>query len=251
MLAQFLSETTNHRTDEYGGSLANRARIIVEVAEAIRARVSPSFILGIKLNSAEFQEHGFQPEDSREVVKILEASRFDFVELSGGTYEDIGFKHKKESTKKREAFFIEFADLITPALKETKTYVTGGFQTVGAMVEALKTVDGVGLGRALCQEPRFVNDVLSGKVSSAVKPAHAEGDLSMGLLFAGTQIRMIANDLEPFDSSDEKLIPSFMQDIGRWMQDLTADVGMEKSGYPDKLSFVEVPYGGAVLSDTV
>jgi len=51
LIAQFLSERTNHRTDEYGGSVKNRLRFVLEVAEAIRRRTKPGFILGIKINS--------------------------------------------------------------------------------------------------------------------------------------------------------------------------------------------------------
>ncbi|EIM82147.1 FMN-linked oxidoreductase [Stereum hirsutum FP-91666 SS1] len=56
LLAQFLSKTTNLRTDAYGGSLTNRARLIVEIAQSIRRATSPSFILGIKINSQEWQD---------------------------------------------------------------------------------------------------------------------------------------------------------------------------------------------------
>ena len=87
LLAQFLSPTTNHRTDKYGGSLENRARLILEIAQAIRKRTSSKFILGIKLNSVEFQDKGFTPEEAKKLCAMLEENRFDFVELSGGTYE--------------------------------------------------------------------------------------------------------------------------------------------------------------------
>jgi len=117
-----LSPTTNERTDKYGGSLENRARLIVEIAHETRKRTSSNFILGIKLNSVEFQDKGFNPEEAKELCKILEDNKFDFVELSGGTYESLAFGHKRESTKKREAFFMEFADLIAPVLTKTKTY---------------------------------------------------------------------------------------------------------------------------------
>lgn len=57
LLAQFLAQTTNQRTDQYGGSLENRARIIYEIVEEIRKRVpDPKFSLSIKINSAEFQK---------------------------------------------------------------------------------------------------------------------------------------------------------------------------------------------------
>lgn len=86
LLAQFLSPTTNLRTDKYGGSLENRARLIVEIAQEVRRRTSPSFILGIKMNSVEFQDKGFQPEEAKQLAAILEENKFDFIELSGGTY---------------------------------------------------------------------------------------------------------------------------------------------------------------------
>ena len=81
LLAQFLSPSTNQRTDKYGGSLENRSRIIPEIAQAIRKRVPPSFILGIKLNSVEFQDQGFNVEECRDLSRSLEAHHFDFVEL--------------------------------------------------------------------------------------------------------------------------------------------------------------------------
>jgi 2,4-dienoyl-CoA reductase-like NADH-dependent reductase (Old Yellow Enzyme family) len=60
----------------------------------------------------------------------LEGAGVDLIELSGGTYESMAFMHKKESTKKREAFFIEFADRIRPNLKTAKLCVTGGFRSL-------------------------------------------------------------------------------------------------------------------------
>lgn len=65
LLAQFLSPTTNRRTDKYGGSLENRIRLIVEIADDCRMLVSKSFILGIKINSVEFQDKGFTPKEAR------------------------------------------------------------------------------------------------------------------------------------------------------------------------------------------
>ncbi|KAH8846198.1 hypothetical protein MCOR01_003401 [Pyricularia oryzae] len=110
LLAQFLSETTNQRTDEYGGSLENRMRLILEVTAEVRRRTSKNFILGIKINSVEFQEKGFKPEEAVQLCEALEAAGMDFVETSGGTYESFGFAHRKESSRKRENYFIEFAE---------------------------------------------------------------------------------------------------------------------------------------------
>lgn len=85
LLAQFISPTTNRRTDKYGGSIENRARILVEIAAETRQRTKKDFSISIKLNSVEFQESGFQPVEASQLCAILEENGFDFVELSGGT----------------------------------------------------------------------------------------------------------------------------------------------------------------------
>jgi 2,4-dienoyl-CoA reductase-like NADH-dependent reductase (Old Yellow Enzyme family) len=118
LLSQFLSPTTNLRTDQYGGNLKNRMRLILEVRDEIAKRVRKDFVVGIKINSVEFQEKGFQPDEAKELCQALEEHAFDFVELSGGTYENWPLANqKRESTLEREAvsiapfvYSIEFLD---------------------------------------------------------------------------------------------------------------------------------------------
>lgn len=243
LLAQFLADTTNKRTDKYGGSLENRSRLIIEIAQAIRKRVPKDFILGIKINSVEFQKGGFDTEECKKLCASLEANKFDFVELSGGTYEELAFGHKRESTKKREAFFLDFAETIVPALTETKTFITGGFKTVGAMVNALNTVDGVGLARPICQEPRLCKDILAGKVKGAIKQRIDENNFGLTNVAAGSQIRMIGKDEEPIDLSKEEFEGAFMKDMGHWSELMAKDTGMYSFGYIDFESIKPHPYG--------
>lgn len=88
-----------------------------------------------------------------------------------GTFEGRAFEHKKESTKARESYFIEFAELIRPLLKKTKVYVTGGLRTASGMVNAVKdgACDGVGLARPLGAEPYLCKEILAGKVQGAIE----------------------------------------------------------------------------------
>ncbi|CAI9627903.1 unnamed protein product [Alternaria burnsii] len=231
LIAQFLSSSTNQRTDKYGGSIENRARIIVEITDAIRKRVSSSnFVVGIKLNSVEFQDKGFNPEEAKEICRILEEQKFDFVELSGGTYEKLGFAHKRESTKKREGFFLEFAESIAPVLSKTKTYITGGFKSVGAMAKALDIVDGVGLARPLAQEPHLCKDILDGKVTGAIKLAIDENNFEVTNIAAGTQMSQIAKDQEPIDLSNQENVDAFMKDLVTWREKMANDSKMQYSG---------------------
>mgnify|MGYP004505801099 CR=1 FL=1 len=245
LIAQFLSPTTNQRTDKYGGSIENRARIIVEINDAIRKRVSSNFVVGIKLNSVEFQDKGFNPEEAKQICKILEDNKFDFVELSGGTYEKLAFGHQRESTKKREGFFLEFAESIAPVLSKTKTYITGGFKSVGAMVSALDVVDGVGLARPLAQEPHLCKDILEGKVYGAIKQAIDDNNFGLTNVAAGTQMRQVGKDQEPIDLSVQENLDAFMKDMGSWGEKMANDSKMQNYGYVDVTSAQAVPYGTA------
>jgi 2,4-dienoyl-CoA reductase-like NADH-dependent reductase (Old Yellow Enzyme family) len=245
LLAQFLSPSTNKRTDKYGGSLENRARLITEIGQEVRKRTSSFFILSIKLNSVEFQEKGFDTQEAATLCKLLEDNTFDFVELSGGTYEQLAFGHKRDSTVKREAFFIEFAEKITPSLSKTRTYVTGGLKTASAMVDALQTVDGVGIARPACQEPELPRQIISGEVHAAINQLTDDNDFGMTNVAAGTQIRQLGKDQQPIDLSDEENFKAFQKDVGTWSQGLAEDKDGSKYGYVDIESVQGVPYGGA------
>ncbi|KAI0877018.1 NADH oxidase [Hypoxylon argillaceum] len=222
LLAQFLSPSTNQRTDMYGGSLENRMRLILEIRAAIKKRVSEGFILGIKVNSVEFQDKGFTPEEAVVLCQALDKAQFDYIETSGGTYENIAFEHKKESTAKRENYFVEFAERIAAAVENTKVYTTGGLRTVGGMLSTLEGVDGLGFGRVAIQEPSFAADILSGKVTGAMKSSIPEEDfMSQGLLI-NYVLQQLARGEEPADLTDPKvakeIIASAMKEHGGHME---------------------------------
>ncbi|KAI2624834.1 NADH:flavin oxidoreductase/NADH oxidase-like protein [Hypoxylon sp. NC1633] len=224
LIAQFLSEQSNQRTDEYGGSLANRMRIVVEIAEEIKKRVQPGFILAIKINSVEFQDKGIKPAEVKVLCQAMQELGFDFVELSGGNHEDIGFGGTKESTRKREAYFIEFVRDIVPHLSETKKYLTGGFRTSAAMVSGLEILDGIGLARPAAQEPRLPTEILAGKITGAVRPRdEVLNNLIIHLMAASAQLRQIGKGQEPFDLSDAKAVEVFNEELRNHMANAGVD----------------------------
>lgn len=162
LLSSFLSPRANQRTDEYGGSLENRARFLLAVVAKTRAAVGPDFPISVKLNSADFQKGGFNFDDSLQVLKWLEEASVDLVEISGGTYEQPalmgadGIEEKEQqnvapSTKAREAYFVDFAKAMQDAVT-IPLMVTGGFRTRAAMETALSSgaADLIGLGRPMC-----------------------------------------------------------------------------------------------------
>ncbi|PIC24313.1 hypothetical protein B9Z55_017701 [Caenorhabditis nigoni] len=225
LLTQFTSPTTNNRTDKYGGSLENRNRIIIEIYEAIRKEVpeSTGFLVGIKSNSKEFQEKGTTVNDARDLCEAYEKHGFDFVELTGGTAEKYVFAHERESTKIREAFFVEFADAIRPVFKNTVLYLTGGFRTVGAMIDAVEkgTTQGIGLARPATAEPDLPKKILNGSVPSAVKDAFNPNDIIKQIMASGSQIEQMGRKSvedaggdvmdQISDYSDPKMVELFIQ----------------------------------------
>jgi tRNA-dihydrouridine synthase len=95
----------------WGGSLENRARLLLDVVRAIREAVPSSFAVAVKLNSADFQRGGFDAEDAARVIAMLEALDVDLVELSGGSYESPAMSGRPADgpTSAREAYFLELA----------------------------------------------------------------------------------------------------------------------------------------------
>jgi hypothetical protein len=176
---------------------------------------------------------------------MLEDNTFDFVELSGGTYEQLAFVHKRESTKKREAFFLDFAEKIAPSLTKTKTYVTGGLKSAAAMVDALNIVDGVGLARPVCLEPELPRQMINGEVSSAINQLTDDDDFGITNVAAGTQIRQLGKDQRPIDLSDEKNMEGFKKDMQTWGEGFANDKTGSMYGYVDIESLKATPYGSA------
>jgi 2,4-dienoyl-CoA reductase-like NADH-dependent reductase (Old Yellow Enzyme family) len=162
LLSQFLSPRSNRRDDQYGGSLENRARALLDIVASVRAAVGPDFPVSVKLNSADFQKGGFAFEDSLQVAQWLEQASVDLIEISGGTYEQpklLGVEgveeeepqHVKQSTLAREAYFVDFARAMQEKVS-IPLMVTGGFRRREVMEQAISSggANLIGLGRPLC-----------------------------------------------------------------------------------------------------
>ncbi len=177
LLSQFLSARTNLRQDGWGGTLANRARLLLEVVRAVRARVGPRYPLAVKLNSSDFVQGGFTLDDSVQVVQWLNAEGIDLLEVSGGTYEQLEFfkpqaaAAMRDSTRQREATFLEYAKSIK-AVARMPIMVTGGFRTLAGMDAALAGghTDMVGLARPFCLDPDFPARMFRGQLDRLPVP---------------------------------------------------------------------------------
>jgi 2,4-dienoyl-CoA reductase-like NADH-dependent reductase (Old Yellow Enzyme family) len=173
LLSQFLSPLANRRDDAWGGSLARRARLLLDVVRAVRARVTPAFCVGVKLNSADFQRGGFSENDAREVLAMLNAEQVDLVELSGGSYESPAMQGRTADgrTLAREAYFLEFAR----ALAQVATMplmTTGGIARRTIAEGALQGgVAIVGIATALAAVPDLPRAWQAGHEPAAAMPS--------------------------------------------------------------------------------
>lgn len=165
LLSQFLSPLSNKRQDQWGGSLENRARILIEIVKAVRAVVSPTFTVAVKLNSADFQRGGFSAEDAQQVVLMLNELAVDLVELSGGSYEAPAMQGQSRDgrTLAREAYFLEFAQEVRK-VANMPVMVTGGIRRKQVAEKVIESgVDMVGIATALAIDPNLPNEWKQGQ----------------------------------------------------------------------------------------
>ncbi len=175
LISSFLSPVTNQRKDAWGGYLDNRARLLLETVRSVRKAVGADFPVCVKLNSDDFRKGGFSNADCLRVVEWLNDEHVDLLEVSGGNYEQpalLGHQGdastaapQRESTRKREAYFLDYAEQIRRVAR-MPLMVTGGFRSRAAMEDALtdNACDMIGVGRPLCTHTESVKDLLSGVI---------------------------------------------------------------------------------------
>lgn len=192
LISEFLNPKANRRTDLWGGSLQNRARLLLRTVAAVRKKVGSGYPVSVKLNSSDFQKGAFSSDKSLQVIAWLNEEGIDFLEISGGSYEQPkmmdmeGLEPAEEvraSTKAREAYFLQFAEEAVRVAK-MPLMVTGGFRSRAAMDDALTSgaADLIGIARPMCVDPDICARLLSGEVAEA--PRH-EKSLRLGNGFWG------------------------------------------------------------------
>lgn len=154
LLSQFLSPLFNHRTDRWGGDIAARCRIVVEIIAAVRRAVGPDFPIGIKMNTSDQLVGGLTQDEGLEVVRQLDTTSVDLIEFSGGTYFP-GAPSASDGLG-RGPYFLDFADRAR-GLTSKPFVTTGGFKTRAQVREALASgaTDAVGLARTLVLDPQL------------------------------------------------------------------------------------------------
>lgn len=158
LLSQFLSPFFNKRTDEYGGNIANRARIIFEIYDAIRNKTNADYPIWIKINCADFVDAGLSFDESLWVCKELDKRGIDAIEVSGG----IGVSAESAPTRigpnKETGTFSDYGLLVADNVNATVISV-GGYRAPDMIEQFLNRgkVEAVSLCRPLICEPDLPN----------------------------------------------------------------------------------------------
>ncbi|HGM5252205.1 TPA: NADH:flavin oxidoreductase/NADH oxidase family protein [Serratia marcescens] len=218
LISQFLSPLANRRSDRWGGELANRARLLLEVVHAVRQRVSPDFCVAVKLNSADFQRGGFSPDEARQVLLMLNELPVDLVELSGGSYESPAMQGEAadDSTLAREAYFLTFArDLAAVARMPVMT--TGGIARPSVAQRVLNSgVAVVGIATAMAEIPDLPRRWQTGEAPHALPEPVKWRDKTLTLLARMALIKRRMHALSRDRTRNVRYSPLWSLLIDRW-----------------------------------
>ena len=159
LLSEFLSPFFNKREDEYGGDIANRARIIFEVYEAVRNKVNNNYPIWIKINCEDFVDGGFTFDECQWVCRELDKRGINALEISGG----LSVSPESSATRKTadgngKGHFSDQALVIAENVKATVISVSG-YRTPQMIEQALNIgrIEAVSLCRPLISEPGLPN----------------------------------------------------------------------------------------------
>jgi 2,4-dienoyl-CoA reductase (NADPH2) len=166
LAASFLSPRTNWRTDEYGGSPENRARILVNIVRGVRELVGPEFPVGLRITVNEHVRNGQGPEDYAAIAAIVAREGLDYVALSDGNYESMDV-----STPSTDSNLVNHGEAQHFRRALSSPIVIGSIHDPVAAATAIADGhgDAVMLARPLLADPQYPNKVKEGRIGAIVR----------------------------------------------------------------------------------
>ncbi len=161
-LSRFISPLVNHRSDEFGGSNAKRAKILVDIMKGIR-KVAPQLHITIKINSTDAIPGGLTERDSLEICKILAAEGIDSIEVSGNGTSRTGVRNESD-----EAYFLPFAERLAEEVS-VPVILVGGMRSKSVMERVLNNtkIELISLSRPFIRQPNLAKLMKNGETDHA------------------------------------------------------------------------------------
>lgn len=169
LLSSFISPHTNRRKDEWGGTLSNRLRIVIEIVQGIKGLLGKEFPLIVKLNSSDFLPGGLNIEESIEIAKIMERKGIDGIEVSGGMAEaGKGPVWKGLCPEEEEGYFVDNASKIKAALS-IPVFGPGGIRSFSVMEKIIEEgkADLISMSRPFIREPFLISKFRTGEIKKS------------------------------------------------------------------------------------
>lgn len=194
LLCQFLSNIYNKRTDQYGGSLENRARIIVEIAQGIRQEVGNDLAIGLRLSYDEFVEGaGITPDEADlHVALFAETGLFDYFSISAGSYHTL---HRGTAPMQEDdGHLVPFARRAKEIVSDrAAVFAVGKIKDLHLAEEVIASgaADVVALGRAQLADPHIVRKTREGLEHEIIKCTSVNE--CIGRLFDETEVICMMN----------------------------------------------------------
>ncbi len=227
LISQFLSPRMNKRTDDWGGSLHYRARLVLEIVGEVRAQLPGNFAISVKLNASDFIEDGFSFDDCLGVVEWLNSADIDLIEISGGSRvqpqmfgliqpDFYGTDGRLASGYNETGSYFGGFSKAVKAVARVPVLVTGGVRKRKDAEQIIlhEVADMVGFGRPLCLDNKLPEKLLSEEVDAIddimpeelVSGGHLGFDSSFGFIrdvyfealiaWHSVQMAHLSNDLK-------------------------------------------------------
>ncbi|MEE3295558.1 MAG: FAD-dependent oxidoreductase [Pseudomonadota bacterium] len=250
LIHEFLSPATNHRTDEYGGSLNNRVRFLLEIINAIREEVKDSsFVVGVRIPNEDHVPGGLKPEDNAEIAKIVDPL-VDYISLHMGAY----WRFHKLIAPSDDPLGVEMIPnkVVTPGITKP-TIVTGRIMTLdhASSIVASGEASMVSMVRALIADPELVNKARSGN-ERKIRPCVGSNMGCVGRIMNGSTLSCVVNVAAaqeksiPFDPQDKVLDSKKILIVGGGLAGLEAARTLAIRGHEVELHEASRRLGGQV-----
>jgi 2,4-dienoyl-CoA reductase-like NADH-dependent reductase (Old Yellow Enzyme family) len=231
LLSQFLSPLTNRRNDGWGGSLAGRLRIVVEVVRAIRSRAGRAFTLAVKLNASDFEAGGLTEDEAARVAVEIAHEGVDLIEISGGSATH-WLNLLGDGTVPASGYFTGCADRIRRAV-DVPLILTGGLRNGDVIRELVRrgAVDVVGLARPFAVQPDVARRLLDGDTLTTLPGPKRSKLRAVGATLSSPwhqqQLRRLgAGQLPDSNRSRVRTAARFVETQFRWR------AGLEPASWP-------------------
>lgn len=203
-LSQFISPYSNHRDDEYGGSLENRLRIVFETLAAVRERVGDEFVVGFQVNATDAAPGGMDVEEYSEVARRLAATgQVDYLVVKAGTYQKQDYiipdmQHEQE-------LFAPLAKRVRAAVKDENPAVT--VATTGRITDpraadqllVQECADVVSMTRGHIADPAVAEKAQEGRLDELIECMGCNQGC-IGRVYAGAECRCVLNPATGFEA---------------------------------------------------